>query len=401
MAASVSGHVAAQPLAEARRASLPAYLKAMLFGSTSIVIGMLWDIAWHRSIGRDTFWSPPHMFLYLGAIVAGIGSAAVIFRHSFGGSAAERRRGVQMWGLHGPLGAFYCSWGAGAMLTSAPFDDWWHNTYGLDTKFLSPPHVLLLLGIGLIQAGTMLTALALQNRHESGSEDDPAVRARPGALRLAYAYAAGVLLITTSILVTAQTSRVLMHSSIFYLVACGVFPVVLVAVAAASKLRWPATTAAALYMGLILINHWIMPLVPAEPKLGPVRQVVTHMAPGAFPLLILAPALAIDWIRRRFSSLAGFRLAVVLGGAFFVALLAAQWPFGSFLMSPLSRNWIFATHELSYFVSPTSYQARHVFYPGDPGPLALVRGLALCLPLAMLSAWLGLAWGAWMRKVQR
>ncbi len=28
------------------------------------------------------------------------------------------------------------------MITSAPFDDWWHNAYGLDVKILSPPHVV-------------------------------------------------------------------------------------------------------------------------------------------------------------------------------------------------------------------------------------------------------------------
>ena len=33
------------------------------------------------------------------------------------------------------------------MLTSAPFDNWWHNAYGLDVKIVSPPHTLLILGI--------------------------------------------------------------------------------------------------------------------------------------------------------------------------------------------------------------------------------------------------------------
>ena len=50
------------------------------------------------------------------------------------------------------------------MLTSAPFDDWWHNAYGLDVKIISPPHMLLAAGIGAIQCGAMLMALAWQNR---------------------------------------------------------------------------------------------------------------------------------------------------------------------------------------------------------------------------------------------
>ena len=47
---------------------------------------------------------------------------------------------VRFWGFRAPLGAWVAIWGAFAMLTSAPFDDWWHNAYGLDVKVLSPPH---------------------------------------------------------------------------------------------------------------------------------------------------------------------------------------------------------------------------------------------------------------------
>ena len=58
---------------------------------------------------------------------------------------------MRFWGFRAPLGAWVCIWGAFAMLTSAPFDDWWHNAYGLDVKILSPPHVVLAAGIGAIQ----------------------------------------------------------------------------------------------------------------------------------------------------------------------------------------------------------------------------------------------------------
>jgi len=34
------------------------------------------------------------------------------------------------------------------MLTSAPFDNWWHNAYGLDVKIVSLPHSILALGEG-------------------------------------------------------------------------------------------------------------------------------------------------------------------------------------------------------------------------------------------------------------
>ena len=50
---------------------------AVLFASTSVILGVIWDISWHRSIGRDTFWTPAHLAIYLGGIVAGLTSGWV------------------------------------------------------------------------------------------------------------------------------------------------------------------------------------------------------------------------------------------------------------------------------------------------------------------------------------
>jgi len=33
----------------------------LLFSSACIIVGLLWDISWHMSIGRDKLWSPPHV----------------------------------------------------------------------------------------------------------------------------------------------------------------------------------------------------------------------------------------------------------------------------------------------------------------------------------------------------
>ena len=52
--------------------AVPWYLWAMAFASTSVIVGVTWDISWHRSIGRDSFWTPAHLAIYLGGIVAGL-----------------------------------------------------------------------------------------------------------------------------------------------------------------------------------------------------------------------------------------------------------------------------------------------------------------------------------------
>ena len=59
------------------------------------------------------------------------------------------------------------------MLTSAPFDNWWHSAYGLDVEIVSPPHVLLIGGILAVQLGVLILILGCMNRTEgvSGSKD--------------------------------------------------------------------------------------------------------------------------------------------------------------------------------------------------------------------------------------
>ena len=68
-----------------------------------------------------------------------------------------------MWGFRGPLGAWVTIWGSLGMLTSAPFDNWWHEAYGVDVKILSPPHTVLALGMFGIVLGALMLVLREQN----------------------------------------------------------------------------------------------------------------------------------------------------------------------------------------------------------------------------------------------
>ncbi len=104
------------PPAASSTASIPWHVLAVLFGATCIVIGALWDISWHSTVGRDTFWTAAHMVIYLGGVLAGCSAGWVALRSTFGRET--------------PLGAWVAIWGALAMITSAGFDDWWHNANG-------------------------------------------------------------------------------------------------------------------------------------------------------------------------------------------------------------------------------------------------------------------------------
>ena len=79
---------------------------------------------------------------------------------------------------------------------------------------------------------------------------------------------------------------------------------------------------------------WILPLFPAEQKLGPVFQRVDYMVPIGFPALIVAPAFVFDLLWPRLQRLNAWAAGALAGLVFLGVLVAVQWPFAEFLTSP-------------------------------------------------------------------
>src|SRR5437588_2371472 len=100
---------------------LPRSVYAAVAGFACLPIGLLWDISHHSTIGRDTFWTPAHIVIQLGGMVPALLFAWIGMKITFGNDAAMRDASVSLFGLRAPLGAWVASWGALAMVTSAPF----------------------------------------------------------------------------------------------------------------------------------------------------------------------------------------------------------------------------------------------------------------------------------------
>src|SRR2546422_2732276 len=104
------------PPARAAAPPVPWRVWSVVLASTSAVVGVMWDISWHRSIGRDTFWTPAHLAIYVGGALAGVSCGWLVLQTSFAGTPDERAASVSFWGFRGALGAWVCIWGAIAMI---------------------------------------------------------------------------------------------------------------------------------------------------------------------------------------------------------------------------------------------------------------------------------------------
>jgi hypothetical protein len=374
--------------------SIPWYIWAGVLAITSSSIGGAWDVSWHRSIGRDTFWTPAHMAIYACGVLAGLICAWLIARGTFGNDDKLKAASVNVFGLRAPLGVFLAGWGCVAVLTSAPFDNWWHNAYGLDVKIVSPPHALLILGLRGISTGVMFLILAAMNR---AAENDTGTFK---LLQLLLLYVGGLAIVGQMFFVQEYTWDVKLHQAAPYIAMGIALPLLFAAFSQASRSRWAATSMAAVYTVMVIAEILILPLFPAQPKLGPVFNPVTQMIPAKFPILILVPALALDLLWQRAKNWKLWQIALVSGILFIAVLTAVEWPFANFLLSDASKNRFFGTIYFDYNSRPTGAdRLREWFYP-DHG-IALYGGLLRAAVYASISTWIGLLFGRWMRGVQR
>jgi hypothetical protein len=204
------------------------------------------------------------------------------------------------------------------------------------------------------------------------------------------------------VMVSEYSYKEFMHSGLYYRVCATYYPLVLLTTARANKTRWPATKTTAIYLAVTLTLMWTLQLFPAEPKLGPIYQHITHMVTMDFPALLIVPALGLDVVRHRWEGrVRDLWLAPMLGLVFVALFLVVEWPFASFLIGTGSRNWFFNGDNYVYFMTPQfalrTFEFAHFGVFGSP----LAPQLGVAVAMASLTGYLGLKWGSWMRRVRR
>ena len=252
--------------------------------------------------------------------------------------------------------------------------------------------MVLAAGFFGIELGTVMLLLAFMNR--TRDEGDR-------SLQRLFLYVAGMAFSESLLLKLEYITRSDMHSSLFYIVVVLGTPALLVATAGASRHRWACTLIAAVYSGFGLAFLWILPLFPAEPKLGPVYQAVTHFIPWEFPLLVIVPAFAVDLLFQRTVAWRPLARAPLAGLLFLVVFVAVQWPFADFLMTPYARNWVFGAAYMDYGTPPNSSYARFVFHETGGTAIQFWRGMLVSAVASCAMMWLGLHAGRLMQRVRR
>jgi hypothetical protein len=392
----LSTHQVAQ--VSARETRVPWYLWFGALAVTSASIGGAWDVSWHRSIGRDTFWTPAHLAIQACGVMAAIICSYLMLVNTFSRSANRKTASVNVLGFRAPLGAFIAAWGGIAMITSAPFDNWWHAAYGLDVKIVSPPHTLLILGMRAVSIGILFLILAAMNR---AAGDATRSGEQPfKTLQRLFLYVGGIIVSGQMFFLIEYTWDVQLHSAIAYITMGIALPLVFAMLSQASRYKWAATSTAAVYMIFAIAEILIFPLFPAQPKLGPVFNPVTHLVPAKFPILIVVPALALDLFWQKTTAWKPWKIALASGFLFIAVLTIVEWPFANFLLSKASENRFFGTIYFDYNSRPNGYDRLRLFFNPDHGT-TLYWGLLRAAIYASISTWIGLSFGRWMRSIQR
>ncbi len=125
-------------------------------------LGLAWDRSWHDNVGRDQFWIPPHIMMYTGIGGTGLIALFVVLldtlRYKQKKAGVDDSSTISLLGLfHAPLGFILLGIGMLIDLIAAPFDNYWHQLYGVDVTLWTPFHLMgvlgaMLAGLGIIYA---------------------------------------------------------------------------------------------------------------------------------------------------------------------------------------------------------------------------------------------------------
>jgi hypothetical protein len=312
----------ARPSSRSASSSIPSVAAWLIaLGSFLSLTGLAWDIQWHSEVGPDTFFTLPHLFIYLGSTIVGLTSLVISLRVL----KAARVAGEKLSLAPIPRPILIAGFGTAVFLANGAWDQWWHSVYGFDVTILSPPHIGLLT---CIQAGMIGAVAAFASRSYGSGSRSAQAGARAGltvrTAGLAFAVASSAAFLTTlqEVADVVPTGSTGVDPVQVYLVTT--FVAALVIVAAVTRTVLAATLTAAFIVAFKFGLGWFA-LSATEWYAGSLGLFLRDevLASGriaglatSLPLVVLVAGIAIDavlllGVRRQ---LPGRLMIAVMGG---------------------------------------------------------------------------------------
>lgn len=258
---------------------------ALLVGNVIGGLGLVWDIQWHGDVGPDTFFTAPHLLMYLGMATNGLASLAVVLRSTWAArqetAAGAGMPAVTVLGtFQAPLPFLICGTAGAVGLVYGLGDLWWHEVYGFDVTPTSPPHVGMSLMSIFDVTGMLLAFVALRSQRAGRiGIAAAAVVGLPGLVFLTYSTPPVPGLVTT-IVAIAATVVLIVSVVAGALRDAGVIALSALMFVAMLSVNWffapAATSAYADALGLQIRDYAIgVPLIPITLPFGyPVAALV-------------------------------------------------------------------------------------------------------------------------------
>ncbi len=358
----------------------------LIFFSLMSTLGLPWDEEWHRSVGRDQFFTPPHILLYSSTALVGILCVVMVlwdtvrYRRGLG---ADETNTVSVFGLfHAPLGFVVTGFGALTTALAAPLDNYWHELYGIDVILWAPFHMMGAMGGIIARLGMVFVwASVLVTARRAYGHDAAKIEAWGLVLILA-TVVQGVLALAAPGIINQPTTDVAGLQVMTYplLLAIGL-PFCFVLVKRVVGWPWCTTITILLIMAQTLI---IQLFVPWAVRTGAELQGLAFRSPAVVPrfsasqltleLLILAIAMGFDPLVRLPSGESKSRITLVgIGTA------SALW-----LMATVIAH--FAATRLIFVRLATTPLGVHI--PAPASAVAIMLALPGTLAIGVLSSWL-------------
>lgn len=292
-------------------------LPVLLAGGVLALIGIYWDIAWHIDIGRDTFFTLPHNFLYTSIVIVLLVSGYGLWR-----DRRETPFHLRLGALRLHPGVLVIAVAAALELVFAPLDELWHQLFGPDVALWAPMHLVGLLAIGVANFGGLVASWVERSVTPDGGR-------RLLFSRVAIAYAS--LLLAWSMLLLAEFEySIIQFPLILHPILLAALPsFVLVLVARLGLGRYAATSAALLFTGVRLVLAGLLMVTASYGLAGWSRPMI--------PVLLVS-AVAVDLLTRKGTPSWAIGAVAALLGLGSNALLVVRgdglaWPVGDLLLA--------------------------------------------------------------------